>query len=132
MVQVSKQHKKVRFSTENIDSILGFAFISDAIDHELRVFWDFTWRDCLSLECNLPRILHQVIRYQVSCIADLPQDILFELAKQLDVANLISLATCRLIRELKFQRSLWIEAFARIKTVQMQPLPLSRADILSL
>ncbi|KAJ7916721.1 UbiA prenyltransferase family-domain-containing protein [Mycena leptocephala] len=28
-----------------IDSILGFSFISDAIDHELRVFWDFTWRD---------------------------------------------------------------------------------------
>ncbi|KAJ6598256.1 UbiA prenyltransferase family-domain-containing protein [Mycena vulgaris] len=25
--------------------ILGFAFISDAIDHERRVFWDFTWRD---------------------------------------------------------------------------------------
>ncbi|KAJ7089575.1 UbiA prenyltransferase family-domain-containing protein [Mycena epipterygia] len=48
MVQVSKQHnemQKVRFATENIDSTLGFSFISDAIDHELRVFWDFTWRD---------------------------------------------------------------------------------------
>ncbi|KAJ7113804.1 hypothetical protein C8R44DRAFT_228720 [Mycena epipterygia] len=62
-------------------------------------------------------------------IAELPQDVLLELAKELDVGDLISLlATCRLIRELQLQRSLWIEALVRIKTVQMQPLPLSNAD----
>ncbi|KAJ7113810.1 hypothetical protein C8R44DRAFT_228745 [Mycena epipterygia] len=62
-------------------------------------------------------------------IAELPQDVLLELAKELDVCDLISLlATCHLIRELQLQRSLWIEALVRIKTVQMQPLPLSNAD----
>ncbi|KAJ7113773.1 hypothetical protein C8R44DRAFT_984464 [Mycena epipterygia] len=55
--------------------------------------------------------------------------VLLELTKQLDVADLTSLlATCRLIRELQLQRSLWLEAIAQIKSVQMQPLPLSSAD----
>ncbi|KAJ7182785.1 UbiA prenyltransferase family-domain-containing protein [Mycena crocata] len=27
------------------DSVLGFSFFSGAVDHELHVFWDFTWRD---------------------------------------------------------------------------------------
>ncbi|KAJ7113769.1 hypothetical protein C8R44DRAFT_228591 [Mycena epipterygia] len=62
-------------------------------------------------------------------IAGFPQDVLLELAKQLDVADLISfLATCRVIREVQLERTLWIDALARIKTVQMQPLPLSSAD----
>ncbi|KAJ7123609.1 hypothetical protein C8R44DRAFT_735247 [Mycena epipterygia] len=60
---------------------------------------------------------------------ELPQDVLLELAKELDVADLISvLATCRPARELQFQRTLWINAAARITAVQMQPLPLSNAD----
>ncbi|KAJ7104899.1 hypothetical protein C8R44DRAFT_807244 [Mycena epipterygia] len=67
--------------------------------------------------------------HQVSGIVHLPQDVLLELAKQLDVADLMSvLATCRLIRELRLQRSLWIEALARIKAVQMQPLPFTNTD----
>ncbi|KAJ7097675.1 hypothetical protein C8R44DRAFT_811912 [Mycena epipterygia] len=37
--------QKPRLATENMEGTLGFSFISDAIDHELRVFWDFTWRD---------------------------------------------------------------------------------------
>ncbi|KAJ7877460.1 hypothetical protein B0H13DRAFT_2347143 [Mycena leptocephala] len=37
--------EKNQLAAENIDSTLGFSFISAAIDHELRVFWDFTWRD---------------------------------------------------------------------------------------
>ncbi|KAJ6618143.1 UbiA prenyltransferase family-domain-containing protein [Mycena sp. CBHHK59/15] len=37
--------RKLQLAAADIDSILGFAFIQDAIDHELRVFWDFTWRD---------------------------------------------------------------------------------------
>ncbi|KAF7324381.1 UbiA prenyltransferase [Mycena venus] len=39
--------QKLQLTTESIvdDSILGFSYISDAVVHELRVFWDFTWRD---------------------------------------------------------------------------------------
>ncbi|KAF7324382.1 UbiA prenyltransferase [Mycena venus] len=39
--------RKLKLAAESIvdDSILGFSYISDAIEHELRVFWDFTWRD---------------------------------------------------------------------------------------
>ncbi|KAJ7097668.1 UbiA prenyltransferase family-domain-containing protein [Mycena epipterygia] len=49
MVEVSSiihnDTQKPRLATENMEGTLGFSFISDAIDHELRVFWDFTWRD---------------------------------------------------------------------------------------
>jgi 4-hydroxybenzoate polyprenyltransferase len=41
----SPDAEKNQLAAENIDSTLGFSFISAAIDHELRVFWDFTWRD---------------------------------------------------------------------------------------
>ncbi|KAJ7089551.1 hypothetical protein C8R44DRAFT_439865 [Mycena epipterygia] len=62
-------------------------------------------------------------------LTELPQDVLLELAKELDVGDLTSLlATCHLIRELQLHRSLWLDAIARIKSVQMQPLPLSSAD----
>ncbi|KAJ7123633.1 hypothetical protein C8R44DRAFT_735273 [Mycena epipterygia] len=77
---------------------------------------------------------------------ELPQDVLLELAKQLDVADLMnvlavramsgsdaivsdrSFKTCHLVREIQFQRTFWIDAAARITAVQMQPLPLSNAD----
>ncbi|KAJ7201896.1 UbiA prenyltransferase family-domain-containing protein [Mycena pura] len=32
-------------ATQDIDSILGFRYLSDAIEHEIRAFWYFTWRD---------------------------------------------------------------------------------------
>ncbi|KAJ7176753.1 UbiA prenyltransferase family-domain-containing protein [Mycena filopes] len=37
--------QKLQLAADNVDSTLGFSFISDAIYHELRVFWYFTWRD---------------------------------------------------------------------------------------
>ncbi|KAJ7888424.1 UbiA prenyltransferase family-domain-containing protein [Mycena olivaceomarginata] len=39
--------QKLQPATDDIvdNSILGFSYISDAIQHELRVFWEFTWRD---------------------------------------------------------------------------------------
>ncbi|KAJ7817640.1 hypothetical protein B0H13DRAFT_1922802, partial [Mycena leptocephala] len=69
-------------------------------------------------------------------IAQVPEDILLEFAKQLDVADLLSfLSVCRTIRALRFQRALWLDALIRIREVQMQPLPLLTAealDVLSL
>ncbi|KAJ7872393.1 hypothetical protein B0H13DRAFT_2280273 [Mycena leptocephala] len=53
-------------------------------------------------------------------ITEFPQDILLELAKRLDVADLLSL--------LSFERTFWLEALMRIRDVEMQPLPLSTAD----
>ncbi|KAJ7809437.1 hypothetical protein B0H13DRAFT_1927923 [Mycena leptocephala] len=69
-------------------------------------------------------------------IALVPEDILLEFAKELDVADLLSfLSLCRTIRELRFRRALWLDALIRIREVQMQPLPLLTAealDVLSL
>ncbi|KAJ7041046.1 hypothetical protein C8F04DRAFT_1177609 [Mycena alexandri] len=45
MKNTSEEIQKLQLPTDNVDSILGFSFISDAIHHELRVFWYFTWRD---------------------------------------------------------------------------------------
>ncbi|KAJ7089569.1 hypothetical protein C8R44DRAFT_892258 [Mycena epipterygia] len=62
-------------------------------------------------------------------ITALPQDVFLELFKELDIVNLMSvLATCRFICELHLQRNLWLEAIARIKSVQMQLLALSDAE----
>ncbi|KAJ6482464.1 UbiA prenyltransferase family-domain-containing protein [Mycena sanguinolenta] len=40
-------NKTLQLVAENVvdNSILGFSYVSDAIEHELRVFWAFTWRD---------------------------------------------------------------------------------------
>ncbi|KAF7366833.1 UbiA prenyltransferase [Mycena sanguinolenta] len=40
-------NKTLQLAAENVvdNSILGFEYVSDAIEHELRVFWAFTWRD---------------------------------------------------------------------------------------
>ncbi|KAJ7843949.1 hypothetical protein B0H13DRAFT_2412134 [Mycena leptocephala] len=62
-------------------------------------------------------------------ITEFPQDILLELAKRLDVADLLSLLSlCRITRGLQFERTLWLDALIRIREVEMQPLPLSTAD----
>ncbi|KAJ6551237.1 UbiA prenyltransferase family-domain-containing protein [Mycena capillaripes] len=45
MMKHTEDMQKLQLASEDIDSILGFSYLSDAIDHELRVFWDFTWRD---------------------------------------------------------------------------------------
>ncbi|KAJ7822759.1 hypothetical protein B0H13DRAFT_1919981 [Mycena leptocephala] len=64
-------------------------------------------------------------------IALVPEDILLEFAKQLDIADLLSfLSVCRTIRTLRFQRALWLDALIRIREVQMQPLPLLTAEAL--
>ncbi|KAJ6585836.1 hypothetical protein B0H19DRAFT_1110831 [Mycena capillaripes] len=66
-------------------------------------------------------------------VADLPPDVLLEVVKQLDAADLISfLSTCRVIRELQLQRTLWLHALIRIRQVEMQPLPLAKPEALSL
>ncbi|KAJ7902412.1 hypothetical protein B0H13DRAFT_757997 [Mycena leptocephala] len=62
-------------------------------------------------------------------IAEFPQDILLELAKRLDVADLLSLLSlCRITRGLQFERTLWLDTLIHIREVEMQPLPLSTAD----
>ncbi|KAJ7872432.1 hypothetical protein B0H13DRAFT_1895378 [Mycena leptocephala] len=64
-------------------------------------------------------------------IAQVPEDILLEFAKELDVADLLSfLSLYRTIRELRFRRALWLDALIRIREVQMQPLPLLTAEAL--
>ncbi|KAJ6585749.1 hypothetical protein B0H19DRAFT_427066 [Mycena capillaripes] len=64
-------------------------------------------------------------------IAELPQDVLLELAKQLNIADLFGLLSlCRVIREVQFERTLWVNALIRLREVEMQPLPLSTAETL--
>ncbi|KAJ7902416.1 hypothetical protein B0H13DRAFT_2026331 [Mycena leptocephala] len=49
-------------------------------------------------------------------ITEFPQDILLELAKRLDVADLLSLLSlCRITRGLQCERTLWLDALIRIK-----------------
>ncbi|KAJ7678004.1 UbiA prenyltransferase family-domain-containing protein [Mycena polygramma] len=43
-----KNPQNLQLAAKNVDNesgTLGFQIIADAIDHELRVFWAFTWRD---------------------------------------------------------------------------------------
>jgi hypothetical protein len=82
-------------------------------------------------------------------ITDLPLDVLLELAKLLDIADLAILLsvrrklytqrrfkcltssqTCRVIRKLEFQRTLWLDALVRIREVEMQPVPLPNGQAL--
>ncbi|KAJ7688555.1 hypothetical protein B0H17DRAFT_1135527 [Mycena rosella] len=59
-------------------------------------------------------------------LTQVPQDVLLELAKELDVADLFSfLSTCHVIRELRSHRTLWLDALVQIRDVQRQPLPYS-------
>ncbi|KAJ7160378.1 hypothetical protein C8R46DRAFT_1354070 [Mycena filopes] len=60
--------------------------------------------------------------------AEAPQDVLLEVIKQLDVVDLFNLlSVCRTIRELQWQKTLWLDALARIREVEMHPLPLAPA-----
>jgi hypothetical protein len=80
-------------------------------------------------------------------ITESPEDVLLELAKQLDVNDLMSFLsvgsliaaighvcsltppqTCRCIRELQCQKTLWLDALLRIRHVQNHPLPLCKED----
>ncbi|KAJ6451316.1 hypothetical protein C8R45DRAFT_91801 [Mycena sanguinolenta] len=64
-------------------------------------------------------------------LAEFPQDVLMELAKQLDIQDLFNfLATCCVICELQHEQTLWVDALTRIKEVDLQPLPLSTAKSL--
>ncbi|KAJ7041013.1 UbiA prenyltransferase family-domain-containing protein [Mycena alexandri] len=45
MKNTSEETQKLQLPTDNVDSILGFSFISGAIHHELRICWAFTSRD---------------------------------------------------------------------------------------
>ncbi|KAJ7069446.1 hypothetical protein C8F01DRAFT_1112770 [Mycena amicta] len=54
-----------------------------------------------------------------------PEDVLLELARELDVSDLINLlSTCRSLRALQDHRTLWLDAITRIQRVQHHPLPL--------
>ncbi|KAJ7657244.1 hypothetical protein DFH06DRAFT_459542 [Mycena polygramma] len=65
-------------------------------------------------------------------ITELPQDILLELAKYLDVADLLSfLSVCRSLRDLQSHGILWITALTRIREIEKQPLPISSAQALT-
>ncbi|KAJ7766043.1 hypothetical protein B0H16DRAFT_1522863 [Mycena metata] len=62
-------------------------------------------------------------------LTEIPQDVLLELVKEFDVADLLRfLSVCHSICELQLQRSLWLHALVRIRDLQMQPLPLSNAE----
>ncbi|KAJ7854827.1 hypothetical protein B0H14DRAFT_2755836 [Mycena olivaceomarginata] len=70
-------------------------------------------------------------------ITESPEDVLLELAKQLDVNDLMSFLSvgsliaaigCRCIRELQCQKTLWLDALLRIRHVQNHPLPLCKED----
>ncbi|KAJ7605690.1 hypothetical protein DFH06DRAFT_1252553 [Mycena polygramma] len=66
-------------------------------------------------------------------LAQLPQDVLLEIANQLDVADVLNLlAICRPLRELQFERGLWLDALKRIITIQMQPVPCDDPESLTL
>ncbi|KAJ7738304.1 hypothetical protein B0H16DRAFT_1465756 [Mycena metata] len=66
-------------------------------------------------------------------LTEFPQDLLLEVANQLDIGDLVNfLSLCRVIRELQLHRILWLNALARIKTVELQPLPVSNLQELSL
>ncbi|KAJ7055732.1 hypothetical protein C8F01DRAFT_1157490, partial [Mycena amicta] len=65
-------------------------------------------------------------------LVEFPQDILLELAKWLDIHDILSLlSTCRAIRELQWHKSLWIYAIWRIRSIQLHPLPLQNSRDLS-
>ncbi|KAJ6606138.1 hypothetical protein DFH09DRAFT_1353349 [Mycena vulgaris] len=62
----------------------------------------------------------------MSIVESCPQEILLEFTRHLEVWDLVNfLATCRLIRGLRLERSLWIAVFIRLRTVHMQPLPIA-------
>ncbi|KAJ7658290.1 hypothetical protein DFH06DRAFT_1407976 [Mycena polygramma] len=66
-------------------------------------------------------------------LADFPLDVLLEIAKQLDVASVLTLLTiCHALHELRLQQSLWLNALKRIVTVEMQPVPCEDPKALSL
>ncbi|KAJ7700982.1 hypothetical protein B0H16DRAFT_1483711 [Mycena metata] len=68
----------------------------------------------------------------MSSILEVPEDILLELAKDLDVADLISLlSTCRVIRKIELHKSLWLDSLVRIREVERQPHPLSNTQNLT-
>ncbi|KAJ7160323.1 hypothetical protein C8R46DRAFT_366968 [Mycena filopes] len=66
-------------------------------------------------------------------LVDLPEDILLELCRRLVVSDLVNLlSTCRVMRNLQLQRTLWLDALTRIRTVEMYPLPPINPSDLSL
>ncbi|KAJ7608950.1 hypothetical protein DFH06DRAFT_1346632 [Mycena polygramma] len=57
-------------------------------------------------------------------LADVPLDVLLEIAKQLDVASVLTLLTmCHALHELRLDQSFWLNALQRIVTVERQPVP---------
>ncbi|KAJ7045188.1 hypothetical protein C8F04DRAFT_1067998 [Mycena alexandri] len=67
-----------------------------------------------------------------SSTVQLPEDTLLDLAQYLDVTDLISLlSTCRVIRQIQLQKSLWLDCLIRIREVERHPHPLSNVEDLS-
>ncbi|KAJ7736488.1 hypothetical protein B0H16DRAFT_1573946 [Mycena metata] len=68
----------------------------------------------------------------MSSILEFPEDVLLELAKDLGVADLISLlSTCRAVRKVELHLSLWLDALVRIQEVERQPHRLSNTQNLN-
>ncbi|KAF7298716.1 F-box domain-containing protein [Mycena indigotica] len=60
----------------------------------------------------------------MSSLPSWPEDVLLRLAQELDVRDLINLlATCNALHALQHHRTLWISAAARLRHVQLHPLP---------
>ncbi|KAJ7059742.1 hypothetical protein C8F01DRAFT_1370608 [Mycena amicta] len=56
-------------------------------------------------------------------LVDLPQDIILTLARSLDIEGLVSLlSSCRKMRQLEGEATLWIHAILRIQTIQLHPV----------
>ncbi|KAJ6557709.1 hypothetical protein B0H19DRAFT_1234797 [Mycena capillaripes] len=61
----------------------------------------------------------------MSLFTEFPADVLLEIAKQLDPAELLNfLSICRISRKLQLQRTLWLHALIRVREVHNLPLPL--------
>ncbi|KAJ7832843.1 UbiA prenyltransferase family-domain-containing protein [Mycena olivaceomarginata] len=67
--------QKLQPATDDIvdNSILGFSYISDAIQHELRVFWEFTWRDWSA--SLIPGAMHTIAALR--SLDSAPSDLVF-------------------------------------------------------
>ncbi|KAJ7366091.1 hypothetical protein DFH08DRAFT_833492 [Mycena albidolilacea] len=69
----------------------------------------------------------------MSGLTDLPEDVFFELAKQLDVDDLINLlSSCQVMWRLRSQRIIWVDALVRLREIHNQPVPLSNREALNI
>ncbi|KAJ7607124.1 hypothetical protein DFH06DRAFT_1250299 [Mycena polygramma] len=59
-------------------------------------------------------------------LSDFPQDVLLELAKELDVADLLNFfSVCRAVREVQTHKTLWLSCLSQIGKFERHPPPIS-------